>query len=123
MKKSFFPLFALLLSALGVLFGGSAFAHHSAARYDFTKPIAVSGVVKKFQVRNPHSVVVLEVTDDKGARDIEYEAHSKVNLVNRGMTPDMVAVGDTVTITIAPTKDGSDGGYILGVKAKDGREF
>jgi hypothetical protein len=35
----------------------------------------------------------------------------------------MVKVGDRITLNAAPTRDGSDGGYALGVIASDGTKF
>jgi hypothetical protein len=35
----------------------------------------------------------------------------------------MVEVGDRITLMAAPTRDGSDGGYVLGVITEDGTRF
>jgi hypothetical protein len=107
----------LVLSASPVL------AHHSAAQFDFQKPTQVEGVVQEMLVANPHTKLVLDVTDDKGTRLIEFEGHSRNNVYRRGWRPDIVKTGDKVTISIAPRKDGGDGGYVLSVKTADGREF
>src|SRR5690606_4825956 len=48
-------------------------AHHSAIRFDLTiRDNHVTGIVKEFVPANPHTKIVLEVTDDKGTRDIEF---------------------------------------------------
>ncbi|MCP5145835.1 MAG: hypothetical protein H6978_13585 [Gammaproteobacteria bacterium] len=107
----------------GVALAAPVWAHHSAARFDFGKSVMVEGVVKEFLVNNPHTKVVLEVTDEKGTRDIEFEGHSRNNVYRRGWRPNLVHEGDQITITIAPTRDGSDGGYVTAVTAKDGTEF
>ena len=99
-------------------------AHHSAIRFDLSvRDNYVSGVVKEFVPANPHTKIVLEVTDEKGTRDIEYEGHSRNNYYRSGWREGLVKPGDKVTVTVAPTRDGSDGGYALGVKASDGTEF
>jgi hypothetical protein len=72
---------------------------------------------------NPHMRLILTVTDDKGTRDIEYEGHSLNNLYRAGWRPDSVKAGDKITVTIAPRKDGADGGYVTKVKMADGKEF
>jgi hypothetical protein len=100
-----------------------AAAHHSAAQFDFQKPVSVAGTIKEFRMANPHMRLVLAVDDAKGARDIEFEGHSLNNLYRRGWRKDMVKVGDPLTISIAPRKDGGDGGYVLSVKTADGKEF
>ena len=110
-------LLALLLLARPVL------AHHSAAQFDFQKPAEIVGMVKEVKVANPHLKLVLEVTDDKGTREITYEGHSRNNLYRRGWRPGMIKVGEKITITIATPKKGGDGGYILGVKTADGHQF
>jgi Family of unknown function (DUF6152) len=99
-------------------------AHHSAARFDLSiRDQYVTGTVKEFQVANPHTKIVLEVSDAKGTRDIEYEGHSRNNYYRGGWREGMVKPGDEITLNVAPTRDGSDGGYALGVKASDGTEF
>ena len=102
----------------------AAHAHHSAARFDLSiRDNYVTGIVKEFKAANPHTRIILEVTDEKGTRDIEYEGHSRNNYYRGGWRQGMVKVGDEITLNAAPTKDGSDGGYALGVKAADGTEF
>lgn len=100
-----------------------ALAHHSAAQFNFQGPVSVAGTIKELRMANPHMKLVLHVADPKGERDIEFEGHSLNNLYRRGWRQDMVKVGDKVTISIAPRKDGSDGGYVLNVKTPDGKEF
>ena len=102
----------------------AAFSHHSAIRFDLTiRDNMVTGIVKEFVPANPHTKIVLEVTDAKGTRDIEYEGHSRNNYYRAGWREGMVKVGDKITLIAAPTRDGSDGGYALGVIAADGTKF
>jgi hypothetical protein len=98
-------------------------AHHSAAQFDFSKTVLIEGKVKVLDVRNPHIKLVLEVGDDAGVRDIEYEGHSRNNVYRRGWRPEQFGVGDDITIGIAPLRDGGDGGYITTFKLADGTEF
>lgn len=101
-----------------------ALAHHSAARFDFTNRDAkVTGIVKEFEVANPHTKIVLEITDDKGTRDVEFEGHSRNNYYRAGWRPDLVHIGDKITLEIAPKRDGTDGGYARSVIAADGTKF
>ena len=109
-----------------LLFGVSsmALAHHSAALYDFSKSVPVTGVVKLMTVANPHIKLILTITDDQGAaRDITYEGHSRNNVYRRGWRPDMVKEGDKITINFAPQKNGEDGGYVQSFTLQDGRQF
>jgi len=100
-----------------------AFAHHSAAQFNFTTPKSLDGVIKEVRMANPHMRLILTVTDAKGTRDVEFEGHSLNNLYRQGWRPDSVKAGDKVTITIAPRKDGEDGGYVTKVKTSAGKEF
>jgi hypothetical protein len=114
------------LAVAAVLAAGSplvAVAHHSAAQFNFQTPKSIDGVVKEMRMANPHMRLILTVTDPKGTRDIEFEGHSLNNLYRAGWRQDMVKVGDKVTISIAPRKDGEDGGYVVKVKTADGKEF
>jgi hypothetical protein len=118
MSKLVVVLFGALLAMAAVPAG----AHHSAAQFDFQKPVNVKGVVKLVQFANPHAKIVLEVTDDKrGTRDIEFEGHSRNNMYRQGLRPEMMAVGDKITIRIAPMRDGSDGGYMTAFITADGK--
>ena len=107
----------------GGLVIGPVQAHHSAAQYDFKTPVVIQGSVKEIRVANPHMRLVLHVSDAKGARDLELEGHSLNNIYRRGWRVGLVKPGDAITVTIAPRKDGADGGYVVGVKTADGHEF
>lgn len=95
-----------------LLWATTAAAHHSAAQFDLRKIVAIEGVVKEFDVRNPHARAVVTVTDDKGTRDIEFEGHSASHFIRAGYTSDMVHVGDKILLLVSPRKDGEDGGYL-----------
>jgi hypothetical protein len=101
---------------------GSALAHHSAAQFDFQNTVNVTGVVKVASFANPHGKIILNVTDEKrGTRDIEFEAHSRNNMYRQGLRPEMMKVGDKITIKIAPMRNGEDGGYVTALMTADGK--
>jgi hypothetical protein len=115
---------AVVMSALAltvVLGTTGAFAHHSAAQFDFTHMVTIQGTVKSFHVTNPHTAAVIEVTDAKGTRDVEYEGHSASNFYRAGYTKDAVKFGDHVAILIAPRRDGKDGGFINAFTTASGK--
>jgi hypothetical protein len=111
-------------SASALLLTGAAsgvWAHHSAAQFDFKHTVNLTGTVKEATFSNPHSRIVLEVTDDEhGTRDIEFESHSRSNFYRQGFRPGMINVGDEIAVRIWPMRDGSDGGYITAVITADG---
>jgi hypothetical protein len=111
---------AIALSALGA---PAALAHHSAAMFDFTRSEQMSGVVKSFELINPHMRLVMVVSDAKGTRDVEFEGHSLNNMYRAGWRPNMVKVGDRLTVIIAPRKDGGDGGYVTAAITASGTRF
>src|SRR5688572_16043909 len=83
-----------------------AMAHHSAAQFDFAQRVTIEGIVKEFNVTNPHTWATVEITDDKrGTREAEYEGHSASHFFRAGYTRDMVRVGDKISILIAPRRD------------------
>ena len=77
-------IFAVLIVSSFVV-APAAHAHHSAARFDLTiRDNYVTGIVKEFHPANPHTKIVLEVTDEKGTRDVEFEGHSLNNYYRGG---------------------------------------
>jgi opacity protein-like surface antigen len=113
----------VILSAVVLMLSASVAAHHSAVQFDFTKSSAVTGVVKKFIAINPHMQLVLHVKDAKGERDIEFEGHSTNNMYRAGYRDNMIKVGDTITVYVAPLKDGGDGGYVTAALTASGVRF
>jgi hypothetical protein len=115
---------SIISAAVLALLAGTATAHHSAAQFDLSiRDNHVEGIVKLFEAANPHTKIILEVSDEKGTRDIEFEGHSRNNYYRSGLRPGMVNEGDRVTLIAAPMRDGSDGGYVLGVILEDGTQF
>jgi hypothetical protein len=112
---------ALAAAALLVPSTAPGLAHHSAIAFDFSKLATVQGVVKQFEVVNPHAHIVLSVTDEKGTRDVAFEGHSRNNFYRGGWRPDSVAVGDTIRITYAVRRDGADGGYVTSFVTAQGK--
>jgi hypothetical protein len=109
-----------LLAAAAFAVGATAWAHHSAVAFDFQRSVQYTGTVKNFRAVEPHLRVELELKDEKGTRIVRFEGHSLNNLYRGGYRKGMVKVGDTLTVTAAPMKDGTEGGYVIGAQAKGG---
>jgi hypothetical protein len=120
MKKSAITLFASV-TLLGL--ATTASAHHSAVQFDFTKQVPIKGVVKHFRAINPHMQMILTVTDAKGSHEIEFEGHSTNNMYRNGYRKGMISVGDTITVNVAPLKDGHEGGYVVSAVTASGEPF
>jgi hypothetical protein len=110
---------ALLLAA-----ASSAWAHHSATMFEQTKTITVEGVVKEFQWTNPHSWLLVDVTDKNGkVTTWGFEAEGPSTLQRAGIRPSEFKAGTRVTMTGRPMKDGRPAAiWVLAVRG-DGKKF
>ena len=115
----------LLVAASALLAGGSpARAHHSATMFEETKTITVEGVVKQFQYTNPHSWLLVDVTDKDGkVTTWGFEAEGPSTLQRAGIRPSEFPVGTRLTITGRPMKDGRPAAIWVNAVRADGRKF
>ena len=103
-----------------------ALAHHSfSAEFDGSKTFVVKGVLMEVVWTNPHIYLYL---DSKGpAGKVEHYAFSSgppSALRRAGIKKADFKVGDTVTITGAPAKDGTKLlGWLKMIKYSDGHVF
>jgi uncharacterized protein DUF6152 len=97
-------------------------AHHSvAANFDQSKTLDVTGKVKEFEIRNPHSQITLEVTKpDGGVEDFYVEWSDKNALMRRTVPVDKIRVGDKVTINVNPSRRLPNLGYFRTATLPDG---
>ena len=95
------------------LSGAAASAHHSVGiNFDNTKQFDLMGVIKKLDIRNPHSQVTLTVTDEKGEPvDWLIEWSDRNALIRRKVGFEKMRPGDTVTIRVSPSKRLEHVGY------------
>jgi hypothetical protein len=98
-------------------------AHHSAVMFEDQKEVTFDGVVKEFQYTNPHSWLLVDVTNTDGSVTTwGFEAEGPSTLLRNGVRPADFRFGTKVTITGHPMKDGRPAA--LWMKAvKDGKEF
>ena len=110
-----------LVTAAGAALAGPAFAHHSFAMFDMGAEKTISGTVTDFQWTNPHSWIWLDVPTASGATEHwGVEGMSPNFLERRGWSKRTLNVGDKVSVTIHPVKDGSHGGSFVSVTLPDG---
>lgn len=82
-------------------------AHHSAAMFDFQTTIEVSGTVKEFQYTNPHSWLLVDVTNPDGSVTTwGFEAEGPSTLMRAGIRKGDLPPGTAITIRGNPMKDG-----------------
>ena len=114
------PVFGLLLAALPAL------AHHSfVAEFDGNKKFVVSGILTKVDWINPHIAIYLDAKDETG-KPVTYTFASgpPTTLHRAGVKVSDFKVGETVTITGAPAKDGAKRlGWLQMIKYPDGHVF
>ena len=111
MSIKWFSLAALLAVAVSVPMS----AHHSHGQYDLRSWHTMEGVVKAVQWINPHSVVYVDIKDDKGqVRTWALEATSPSGIMNNGVKREDVKAGDPVTVRFHLLRDGAAGGGLLG---------
>jgi hypothetical protein len=102
-----------------------AVAHHSPAAFDQTAFVVIEGTVSEFTWGNPHVYLAVETTGPGGERYVQrVEAGPASQLSPRGMTPQLLRPGDTVTVRANPNRRGA-GHVVLGVEltTADGSSF
>ncbi len=111
---------ASLVAALAL--AGGASAHHSFAMFDQKKIVSLVGTVTDFQWTNPHAFIEIDVPPMAGGASEKWsvEMNSPNNLTRQGWKRNSVKVGDKVTCTINPLRDGNKGGLFIAVKLPNG---
>ena len=100
----------LMHAALAVLLvGPAAYAHHPFdAEFDSTKPVTLTGTVKEFEWRNPHSGIHLDGRDGSGkSGEWLVELANVPDLTKAGWTAMSMKPGDKITVEGWRAKDGS----------------
>jgi hypothetical protein len=114
-----FAIAAIAVAALSTATRG--FAHHSNVAFEVTKVVTVTGVVKAFEWRNPHTWVILTVDDGKGGEvDWGIEGRAPGVLLRAGWTRNSLQPGEMITVDMSPAKDGSKTGLVARVTKADG---
>ena len=98
-------------------------AHHSfASEYDRTKPVSVTGVVRKVEWRNPHIWFYVDVKDDRGrVATWGFSGGPPAFLMRQGISRDVMKTGDVVKVEGFRARDGSNNGSGGRVTFADGR--
>jgi hypothetical protein len=103
---------ALLLAVCAL--GAPAQAHHSAAMFDNTKTVTLTGAVKEFHWMNPHAVIEVVVVDAGGVQKVwNIECSTPNILVRRGWGLHSLKTGDMVTLKAHPMRDGGAAAFLL----------
>lgn len=108
-----------------LLFISPVMAHHSAVMFEPEKEITLEGVVKEFQYTNPHSWLLVDVTNEDGTVTTwGFEAEGPSTLMRSGIRKSDFSPGTEIIITGRPLRDGRPAAaWVRAVRKKDGKEF
>ena len=106
------------------MFPGVSEAHHSATMFDNKKIITVTGVVKEFQLTNPHSWLLVDVKNPDGTVTTwGFEAEGPNTLMQAGIKRSSFVPGKEITISGFPMKDGRPAAAMSKAVTADGTEY
>jgi Family of unknown function (DUF6152) len=110
----------------GLMAGASLQAHHSTAGvYDPAKEGEVTGALAKLQFVNPHGSITVTVKNADGTTtDWTFTTGSATALAQRGITkvgPNALKIGEELTVTFTPARNGSPLGGLKTIKRADGQ--
>ena len=111
--------------AVGALLAASAaLAHHNmSAVFDFNQRFTVTGVLTKFDWRNPHVQLSVDVKGDRGQGEAwVFEGPNPGFFRNRNVNKSHfeAAINKTVTVEASRARDGSRSGLIRMITLPDG---
>ncbi len=82
-------------------------AHHSAAMFDHDRVVEFTGTVRQFQYTNPHSWLLVDVTNEDGSVTTwGFEAEGPSTLLRAGIRQSDFPPGAEVTVRGHPLRDG-----------------
>src|SRR5262245_2633911 len=118
--------FAVVSVVIGMLVAPVlVFAHHAATQYETDKLITLKGTVTEFRFVNPHPHLYFQVKDEAGnvAEWIAESGAPPSRWYNSGWRATALKVGDTITITGGPRKDGQKMMRIRKIVSPSGQEW
>jgi hypothetical protein len=117
-------LLTLLIPCFGLLIATKPIAaHHSeAAEYDSTKPVKITGTIKKVEWENPHVWFYVDVKDESGKITTwGFSIAPPGMLMRRGITKEALKIGAVVNVEGSRARDGSNNASGRSVTFADGK--
>lgn len=113
--------FLAVLIAMAI--AAPVFGHHSeTVEYDRTKPVKVTGTIKKVEWQNPHIWFYVDVKDENGKITTwGFSGAPPGALMRRGITKDVLKIGAVVNVEGSRARDGSNNASGHKVTFADGR--
>ncbi len=116
---------AAVATGFALLLGTAApvTAHHSfVPHFDADSPVVLDGTVVRFESRNPHAYLHIEVIGDEGEPQVWVcESHGVTMLERNGVTRDLLSPGTTLRVTGAAARRDPLGCFFRTVELADGR--
>lgn len=99
-----------------------AWAHHGNAAFDSDKRVTMKGTVTEWFWANPHCFLQFDAKDDSGnVTHWVVEGSNPPDMINHGWTKAALKVGDQITVTVMPVKNGKPIGRIVAVVLPNGQ--
>jgi hypothetical protein len=110
-----------VLFVLFLLIAAPVFGHHSSGLND-SKPVKVTGTIKKVEWQNPHVWFYVDVKDEDGKMTTwGFSAAPPGALMRRGITKEALTLGAVVNVQGSRARDGSNNASGRSVTFADGR--
>lgn len=114
------PVLAFLVVAAVV----PVWAHHGNAAFDSEKRVTMKGTVTEWFWANPHCFLQFDAKDDSGnVTHWVAEGSNPPDMINHGWTKGALKVGDQITVTLIPVKNGKPIGRIAAVVLPNGQKL
>jgi hypothetical protein len=112
----------VLITPVLITLASPALAHHSYAMFDRGRTDTITGTVKSFEMINPHGWLNLVDRDPQGKmREWAFETGAPGQMERAGWSAGSVAVGDKISVTMHPMKDGSNSGQLVSAVLANGK--
>jgi Family of unknown function (DUF6152) len=112
----------IMVLALSISDGLSA--HHSTAGYDLVHGTIITGVVRRFEMLNPHGIIALDVAgEDDTVEHWTVAIDNPLALRRLGWSKNTLKGGDKITVTGNRAKNGSFHLRAVEVQLPDGRKL
>ena len=110
---------------LAVFLSLPALAHHNyRLRFDYDATITMTGVVTKFDWKNPHIEILVDVENEDGTVTSWVMPTMAPGVANRlGITPETLLPGDTLLVTGALARNGSNEMRARTMTLEDGTHY
>lgn len=113
-----------LLAVCTLTLPALAMAHHSFAMFDSANQQRLVGTVTQFDWTNPHIYIELDVEDAAGATQHWTIECANISILSRlGWKFNIMKPGDTITLVVAPLRNGQPGALLKQVMLSDGSKW